>query len=282
MSALPKPLAKPLPAAARLLTRAWVERVAVTRDGDALDVWSAAELPPDLLDGLRRAKAEVLALLADPNRCRLCGEPVDWSRPGGLCFADGSAAHLTCADRAEVAMSSSSASVWTCSHRSPAVLPAAVLPDDRPAPARASCQGQQGLHDGPSAAGDDAPPDYHFRGDAAFAKPELHERLDTEGIGYAIRLPGNPVLQARIGHLLPRPVGRPRRGRWCSTPASAAEPKAGPSRARSRPRRRRWLQNGMEPSPCKGTEYLTQCHPRGDQGSYDCTFLCIEEKSSKS
>jgi hypothetical protein len=49
----------------------------------------------------------------------------------------------------------------------------------------------------------------YFRGDAAFAKPELYEVLEQEGIGYAIRLPGNSVLQERIGHLLTRPVGRP-------------------------------------------------------------------------
>jgi Transposase DDE domain group 1 len=50
-----------------------------------------------------------------------------------------------------------------------------------------------------------------FRGDAAFAKPELYELLEAEGIGYAIRLPANSVLQERIGHLLTRPVGRPPR-----------------------------------------------------------------------
>src|ERR671910_108834 len=49
----------------------------------------------------------------------------------------------------------------------------------------------------------------YFRGDAAFAKPELYELLEAEGIAYAIRLPANPVLQERIGHLLTRPVGRP-------------------------------------------------------------------------
>jgi hypothetical protein len=49
----------------------------------------------------------------------------------------------------------------------------------------------------------------YFRGDAAFAKPELYELLEAEGIGYAIRPPANPVLQERIGHLLTRPVGRP-------------------------------------------------------------------------
>jgi hypothetical protein len=49
----------------------------------------------------------------------------------------------------------------------------------------------------------------YFRGDAAFAKPELYELLEDEGMGYAIRLPANPVLQERIAHLLTRPVGRP-------------------------------------------------------------------------
>jgi hypothetical protein len=49
----------------------------------------------------------------------------------------------------------------------------------------------------------------YFRGDAAFAKPELYELLEAEGLGYAIRLPANRVLQERIGHLLTRPVGRP-------------------------------------------------------------------------
>ena len=33
--------------------------------------------------------------------------------------------------------------------------------------------------------------------------------LEAEDIGYAIRLPANAVLQARIAHLLTRPVGRP-------------------------------------------------------------------------
>jgi DDE family transposase len=48
-----------------------------------------------------------------------------------------------------------------------------------------------------------------FRGDAAFAKPELYELLEAQEIGYAVRLPANAVLQERIGHLLTRPVGRP-------------------------------------------------------------------------
>jgi hypothetical protein len=49
----------------------------------------------------------------------------------------------------------------------------------------------------------------YFRGDAAFGNPEMYEFLEAEGIGYAIRLPANRVLQDRIGYLLKRPVGRP-------------------------------------------------------------------------
>ena len=49
----------------------------------------------------------------------------------------------------------------------------------------------------------------YFRADAAFAKPEVYEFLEGEGIRYAIRLPANQVLQRKIEHLLTRPVGRP-------------------------------------------------------------------------
>src|SRR6266704_6927294 len=49
----------------------------------------------------------------------------------------------------------------------------------------------------------------YFRGDAAFANPEMYEFLEAEGYGYAIRLPTNSVLQGKIGYLLSRPVGRP-------------------------------------------------------------------------
>ena len=49
----------------------------------------------------------------------------------------------------------------------------------------------------------------YFRGDAAFASPEVYEFLETEGMLYAIRLPANKVLQESIAHLLKRPVGRP-------------------------------------------------------------------------
>ena len=55
----------------------------------------------------------------------------------------------------------------------------------------------------------DQPQKKYFRGDAAFAIPELYELLEAEGYGYVIRLKGNAVLMKRIGHLLTRPVGRP-------------------------------------------------------------------------
>jgi len=48
-----------------------------------------------------------------------------------------------------------------------------------------------------------------FRGDAAFARPELYEYLEPEGYLYAIRLPANQVLQREIEPFLTRPVGRP-------------------------------------------------------------------------
>jgi len=49
----------------------------------------------------------------------------------------------------------------------------------------------------------------YFRGDAAFANPEMYAFLEAEGAGYTMRLPANRVLQERIGHLLKRPPGRP-------------------------------------------------------------------------
>ncbi len=49
----------------------------------------------------------------------------------------------------------------------------------------------------------------YFRGDAAFAAPDLYEFLEAEGYKYAIRLKANAVLRESIAHLLSRPVGRP-------------------------------------------------------------------------
>ncbi len=49
----------------------------------------------------------------------------------------------------------------------------------------------------------------YFRGDAAFASPDIYEFLEAEDYKYAIRLKANKVLQESIGHLLTRPIGRP-------------------------------------------------------------------------
>ena len=49
----------------------------------------------------------------------------------------------------------------------------------------------------------------YFRGDAAFASPDINKFLEDEGFLYAIRLPKNQVLLESICHLLTRPVGRP-------------------------------------------------------------------------
>jgi hypothetical protein len=48
-----------------------------------------------------------------------------------------------------------------------------------------------------------------FRGDAAFANPDLYEYLERESFSYAIRLPANGTLMGNIESFLVRPVGRP-------------------------------------------------------------------------
>ena len=42
----------------------------------------------------------------------------------------------------------------------------------------------------------------YFRGDAAFASPEIYEYLEAEGLLYVIRLKANAILQRNIAHLL--------------------------------------------------------------------------------
>ena len=49
----------------------------------------------------------------------------------------------------------------------------------------------------------------YFRGDAAFANPEMYRYLEAEGYFYTIRLKGNQILDDKVKHLLTRPVGRP-------------------------------------------------------------------------
>jgi hypothetical protein len=50
---------------------------------------------------------------------------------------------------------------------------------------------------------------FRFRGDAAFANPDLYEYLESESFSYAIRLPANGTLMGNIESFLVRPVGRP-------------------------------------------------------------------------
>ena len=68
----------------------------------------------------------------------------------------------------------------------------------------------------------------YFRADAAFAKPDIYELLEAEGVRYAIRLPANQVLQRRVGHLLTRPVGRPPKKPVVTYASFRYEPKVGP------------------------------------------------------
>jgi hypothetical protein len=48
-----------------------------------------------------------------------------------------------------------------------------------------------------------------FRADAAFAKPEIYEVLESRGVKYAIRIPANENLERDVAELLRRPAGRP-------------------------------------------------------------------------
>lgn len=50
-----------------------------------------------------------------------------------------------------------------------------------------------------------------FRADAAFAKPEIYEALETRGVPYAIRIPANKNLELAIEDILFRSPGRPSR-----------------------------------------------------------------------
>ena len=75
----------------------------------------------------------------------------------------------------------------------------------------------------------------YFRGDAAFASPEIYEYLEAEGLLYVIRLKANAILQRNIAHLLTRPVARPTMFA-VSTPASAIRPDRGTRSAVSWPK----------------------------------------------
>ena len=113
-----------------------------------------------------------------------------------------------------------------------------------------------------------------FRGDAAFVKPELYELLEAEGIGYAIRMPANRVLQEGIGHLLTRPVGRPPRQRRSSSPASTTGRRAGPGRAGSWPRSR-----GTRASSIRASASLSPTCPGRRSASASSTMAAAPPSS---
>ena len=48
-----------------------------------------------------------------------------------------------------------------------------------------------------------------FRADAAFAKPEIYDALEEQGVKCVIRIPANDSLERDIAELLTRPVGKP-------------------------------------------------------------------------
>jgi hypothetical protein len=58
-----------------------------------------------------------------------------------------------------------------------------------------------------------------FRGDAAFAKPELYEALEEREVKYAIRLPANHNLQRNLTELLTSAGGRSSSNRWSGSRA---------------------------------------------------------------
>jgi hypothetical protein len=49
----------------------------------------------------------------------------------------------------------------------------------------------------------------YFRGDAAFASPDMYEYLEDSRVLYAIRIKANSKLHEEVDHLMTRPVGRP-------------------------------------------------------------------------
>ena len=49
----------------------------------------------------------------------------------------------------------------------------------------------------------------YFRGDAAFASPDMYEYLEEKKVLYAMRIKANNKLHEKIDHLMTRPAGRP-------------------------------------------------------------------------
>jgi hypothetical protein len=91
-----------------------------------------------------------------------------------------------------------------------------------------------------------------FRGDAAFALPDLYEFLEADGFGYAIRLPANGLLQERIGHTsCDGPSGGHRTASGASTRAFATRHRPGRSRAEW------WRRSSGIPASCYRASVLS-------------------------
>ena len=75
-----------------------------------------------------------------------------------------------------------------------------------------------------------------FRADAAFAKPEIYEALETRGVDYAIRFPANRTWNSRSRTSCSARVFVPAASPSCATRASAIRPTAGRRRDGSSPR----------------------------------------------
>ena len=75
-----------------------------------------------------------------------------------------------------------------------------------------------------------------FRGDAAFAKPEVYEASEERGVQYAIRIPANRSLELEIEDILFRPPGRPGRKPLVRYKSFAIRRRAGRSRDELSPR----------------------------------------------
>lgn len=86
---------------ATLLAEALAAGCELVLTGGAITVKAKTSPPADLMVRLRQRKAELLELLRG-ERCRHCGELIEYRWPGTLVFADGIGAHLSCVERAEV------------------------------------------------------------------------------------------------------------------------------------------------------------------------------------
>jgi hypothetical protein len=69
--------------------------IAVAVAGSELWLRGERQPAPELLDRIRAHKAELLEILRG-DRCRRCGERMDWPDPVGVVYADGEAEHHAC------------------------------------------------------------------------------------------------------------------------------------------------------------------------------------------